>query len=120
MNPLEEHRWQRRLILYTASPADAELLTSAIQRHWPELEERAVLLVRVGEGPNDHRHVVLNETEVEALRLAYSMDSQRTELLLIGKDGGLKERIQRVDLPFLIQAIDRMPMRQSEVRQEQR
>lgn len=38
------------------------------------------------------------------------------EVILIGKDGGIKSRFDRVDLKAIFSDIDAMPMRQNEMR----
>lgn len=43
---------------------------------------------------------------------------QGTKVLLIGKDGGVKNRYSSLDLPSVFQSIDVMPMRQYEMRNE--
>lgn len=40
------------------------------------------------------------------------------EVILIGKDGGVKERITKLDLERLFNDIDRMPMRQNEMQRK--
>ena len=40
------------------------------------------------------------------------------EVILIGKDGGLKLRLDNLDIPILFSVIDAMPMRQNEMQRQ--
>ena len=118
-NPLEPLRWENRVILYTLAEEDRKAFAEAVAEHRAGLGERHLVLIGDAAAlPDKGPDGGISGAEREWLREHYAMDAGVTELLLIGKDGGVKERIDRVDFPFLFAAIDRMPMRRAEMRRQ--
>jgi len=106
---LEQHRWKNRLILLFASGENDQAVEE--QKRLLEAEKSAV-------DERDLLVFVFNSGDGESLRERYAVDEEKTTLLLVGKDGGVKLREAAPIEPNLIFAlIDTMPMRQSEMRQ---
>jgi hypothetical protein len=102
--PLADYRWKNRLVLWQSASAEfrAELV-----RTWEavaaECAERDVLVLRI---------------ETPELREAVGVPVGDTVVLLVGKDGGVKERWSRAVAPEEVFAlIDEMPMRRAERRE---
>ena len=53
-----------------------------------------------------------------ALEMATRYSPQEAKVQLIGKDGGVKERGESLDVDFLFGQIDRMPMRINEMKEK--
>lgn len=103
---LKEYRWRNRLVLLFATSVDN-----------PAYVEQRNVLEAVPEGLSERHTVVLTDTYPEAAgALRARFDPQGFEVLLIGKDGGVKLRQgQPVTAETLFATIDAMPMRQREI-----
>lgn len=98
----------RRIVLIVAEPGDrqAERQARLLQGQAAAMAERDVSVVRL-----DHKRAA-------ALRPGLGLSPGTTfEVLLLGKDGGVKLRRRQPVQPVLLERIiDAMPMRQSEMR----
>ena len=111
---LEDYRWENRLLLIFAPTADDD-----------RLEEQMTLFGALQDG-NDERDLlivqVLGDDPIEAaqsLRERYSVGPDAFGVLLIGKDGGLKNRFDEpVTAGEVFGLIDAMPMRIREMRED--
>ena len=103
---LNEYRWRNRLILLFAASAED-----------PAYTEQRDVLEAVTEGLLERHVVVLSDTDPEAAgALRTRFKPQGFEVLLIGKDGGVKLRQrQPVAAETLFATIDAMPMRRREM-----
>ena len=115
---LKHQQWMNRLILYTVDAEGMSYLGRDVLRHLEALEERDLLLVHLGDGGTKSlpRHLALDAAAIHSLVEQLGADVGRTELILIGKDGTVKERIERIDFAHLFAVIDGMPMRRAERR----
>ena len=109
MQDLSEFRWKKRPVLVFAdSPNDPEYIEQMELLHAREdaLRERDV--------------VVLTDTDPEARKpLRLMMRPRGFMLVLVGKDGGNKLRKPFPwDVREITRSIDKMPMRQLEIREE--
>lgn len=116
MNPLASYRWNARLILVTLDPGDRESFEEQAGAETDGIRERHLRILPVGVGIEHPATDVLAGDAQAKLVERYGLNPGTTELLLIGKDGGLKERIPRIDFAYLFDAIDQMPMRRNEMR----
>ena len=117
---LVELRWQHRLIVvFTASGSpESEKLKQWVEDKQCELADRETLVITV----DSQRAVVINDNSIQlddvslaALTQQRRSPEDNTELLLVGKDGGIKERASSISkLDGFVSSIDSMPMRQSE------
>lgn len=118
LDPLKAYRWQNRIILHTTDAASSDRLAAVLERHEDEIKNRDLVFVDLGTAkakPRKH-HLELDTESIESLRKTLSATPGKTELILVGKDGGIKERIDRLDLKYLFAVIDQMPMRRTEMR----
>jgi len=117
--PLETYRWEHRIILVAAPADQAEDLVAELQQARAEILARHILWFVI-----DEESITSNDDEVpsRAFRTAvlnrYFKDNSTIQVRLIGKDGGLKEKADTLDLTRLFARIDAMPMRQAEMRRE--
>ncbi len=108
-----------RLLIFSAPErnADLELMRDRIAMRALEVEERDITVAWLV-GPADGRfgEQELSVEAVEELRLVMDLDSAHFGGVLVGKDGGVKERYARAtDLNVIFALIDLMPMRQAEM-----
>lgn len=113
--PLDELaplRWQHRVILVDAQIPDAIERLQAAQQ---PIEERDILwfVSHQGRLRSNYPGPLGNMLAAEVERQYFSRSD--AAVFLIGKDGGLKASDQRLDLPWLFERIDAMPMRQREM-----
>ena len=103
---LDAYRWRDRLVLLFAASADD-----------PAYTEQRDALEAVTEGLSERHIVVLADTDPGAAgALRARFEPQGFEVLLVGKDGGVKLRQgQPVAAETLFATIDAMPMRRREL-----
>ncbi|MEM1126919.1 MAG: DUF4174 domain-containing protein [Bacteroidota bacterium] len=125
---LADFQWQNRLVLLFAPEAADPTLRAqqqALRSEAAALAERDLLTIQVV-----GREVLLQrsaEPEVHGaataarLRRAFDVDTDAFTLLLIGKDGTVKRRAATaLPMDSLYVQIDAMPMRQQEMRENER
>ena len=96
---LENLRWQARPVVVLGPDAQVVEQVAALQEHAEQLTDREVVILTDGPG-------------ADALR-----DGPGFQVLLIGKDGGVKMRSTTpVAADDILSLIDSMPMRQQETR----
>lgn len=117
---LAQHEWRHRLIVIAAPSADDPLAREQrrmTERRRAALDDRDL---RVFELYGDVGYVdgrPLSTQDRARLRGHFRIDEGTRELLLVGKDGGVKRRAALdTDLRELFVQIDEMPMRRSEMR----
>ena len=122
---LMDLRWQHRLILvFTASGSpEFEDLVQWVADNKCNLEERETLVFTVERrqaiAMNDDS-VQLDDVSVAALTQQRKASEHGLEMLLVGKDGGIKERASSIsELDSFVASIDSMPMRKSEAAENQ-
>ena len=116
---LADHVWKHRVaVVFAPSPDDQKY--AEFLRVWTEqaegVSDRDLVLVaafqsgvsRLGSGP-------LRADDAASLRRKLDARTDRTEFLLIGKDGGVKLRRSTLPIAELFAAIDAMPMRRAEM-----
>lgn len=103
---LRKARWENRVILVHQAPGKDELSKSwnaQILKFKDGLSERDIILLPVD----------------SELSQRYRVPHQQFTLVLIGKDGGEKGRqVNEADLEKFFQLIDKMPMRQREMKEK--
>ncbi|MFN1835417.1 DUF4174 domain-containing protein [Balneola sp. MJW-20] len=119
---LNDYRWKNRVLLIfspNASNADYrnQMKTLKSKTASDGLKERDLKVFRVihQRGPM-LRDLKIPEEKYESLRARYSVDPYTYTMVLIGKDGGEKERFgSAVQLSRIFERIDEMPMRKLEI-----
>ncbi len=113
LKSLEQLEWQNRIIVVkTASPAD---IVRTLRAAKAEIEDRHIAWFVLHQ-----RRVNTNLDTAIAPELVTSLyenvlRNRSNETVLIGKDGGVKHRDDKLDLAYIYQLIDSMPMRQMEM-----
>ena len=108
MATLERYRWQARpVLIFAPSPED------------PSYRAATAQLAALRDGLAERDIVVLVDTDPDAGgALRDRLGAEGFEMLLVGKDGGVKMRAGEVIAPeTLFATIDRMPMRQREMQE---
>lgn len=118
--PLETYRWAKRVLLVFAPHADSALYQRQQQmllvgEHG--LNERDMVVILVLKGAVSMEEPPTAHVSAVELRDAYGVLPHEFQVVLIGKDGGLKlRREQPISLADLFSLIDTMPMRKQEMR----
>ncbi len=127
-DPLSVYRWTNRLlVLYVpdtaAGQATLASFRAALADRMTDVLDRDLLIVPVGDlpraGETPPPAVDLGVPERAAVRRQLGLAGRGAQLVLIGKDGGVKTRQagEVFDLKPLFELIDSMPMRRTEMRQ---
>lgn len=117
---LNDYLWQRRpLLLFAPTDSDPRLVetTRRIEAGRCDFEERDMLLGRiVAKGTSTLDGHVVEADQAQRLISEFGIGANSFSVVLIGKDGGEKLRINDVpDLQTIYGVIDGMPMRGREM-----
>ena len=117
---LSDYTWEKRpLLLFARSQNDTRLqqTVQALSQRQCDLEDRDMIIgIIVEQGQSRLNNQPITTSRATELRDRYQIDPGQFSVILIGKDGGEKERIHTVpDLDSIFALIDGMPMRQDEM-----
>ena len=121
---MTDYEWKNRLVLVIAEDHKNEKYLQQIKEltdHKPGLYERKLLIIEVQKDKykvrDDKNEWMLSKRPYGQ----YSNPSSAFQVLLIGLDGGIKERrSDTISAEELFQKIDAMPMRLSELRSKKK
>lgn len=118
---LDELRWKARVLLvFSANPGDtrAAAFADALTVAACEVAQRDIVLGHIGAtGEGRMEKKAISDADAAELRDRLGIEPSEFQVLLIGKDGGVKARYKEVpDLGDLFSLIDGMPMRRRESR----
>ena len=117
VNQLETFAWQNRLIIMHQIKHEGEVL-ALLKQQQHAIEDRDIVWMIINQDQMTSNHSVkMGEALIQQIQDRYQ--PQNNEVLLVGKDGGLKSRFSGLQLQAIFAEIDRMPMRQAEMRQNQ-
>ena len=108
-DPLTQHLWKRRVILtFSAAQSTPEriLFLKQIDQYQCEFDDRQMVHIDLIAGSSDH----------QLFSREFSVPNKDFNLVLLGKDGGVKLLTSQPSLENLLTLIDTMPMRQRELR----
>jgi hypothetical protein len=112
---LRDSRWKKRVLLVatpTAEQVDFKSQKALLAAKSAELDERDFLVV-------DAVHDQLSAADKQFLMKKIGVQAGQFAAVLIGKDGGVKEKSSRPMQPAdLFGTVDKMPMRQQEMRRK--
>lgn len=115
----ESVRWEHRLLVIDGSDEVAARQVEVCRADGPGLLERDLIVVALS--GDDSRLVTGARADLpaaETFRTRFELDSDSFEVVLVGKDGGVKERRDRLfATEALFDIIDAMPMRMREMRE---
>lgn len=119
-NPLERFLWDHRIILVSAPSEEVDAMVSELESRQSAIEERHVLwFIFSGRSLKTNYAKPLGKDFQAAVRKRFFKDDDSgVQTRLIGKDGGVKAKLEKLDLPKLFARIDSMPMRQAEMRKD--
>ena len=117
MPEISDFKWQKRLIIVFAPQAEHEAIAKSLSREQALIDDRHInWFVVSGETVTSNYKGSLNKEWAALLRKQFEADrSAATEVVLVGKDGGVKHRSYTLDTLDIYYRIDQMPMRQSEM-----
>ena len=122
---LDALRWKKRvLVLFSPSESDASFQSqkkSLASSAEEVLDRNLVILEIVEQGQSRAGNQLLSGKSVQAIRKRLGVETGPFQVLLIGKDGGVKLRSsEAVSMKDLFGLIDSMPMRQQEMDSEKK
>ena len=110
---LEDLKWQNRVLLFF--PGASEPSFDIKDSLSIEMEDRKLLLFVFGDPIISNQSKTFSSIETKQLQKRYRIDSQKSNWVLIGLDGGVKLRGEgELDMDLIFKTIDSMPMRASE------
>lgn len=116
MESLSALTWKNRVVIVFGSALDKKLIQQieTLERQKDQLADRDMVVIRVS--GDDAKAVYGNAYGVEAasLRSEVGVTSDAFQVVLVGKDGGVKLRSEKVVSDVeMFEIIDRMPMRRA-------
>ncbi len=117
MDSLSELKWKNRVIIVFGSSAEPTLdrQIALLARQKEELEDRDLVVIRVSGGEALPVHGNASGLNAAAIRKDANVSGERFQIVLVGKDGGIKLRSDRiVESVEIFDLIDTMPMRRAE------
>jgi hypothetical protein len=125
-DPLAAYRWTHRLLLVYVPDTESGRATlrtfrASLDDRMEDVLDRDLLIVPVGDLPRPG-DALRPAVEVGApgrsqVRRRFGLEGREVQLLLIGKDGGMKARQSggMLDLDRVFELVDSMPMRRAEM-----
>ncbi|KXG87979.1 DUF4174 domain-containing protein [Agrobacterium bohemicum] len=116
MESLSHYEWKNRVVLVFGKATDrkVERQIDALKAKQAELADRALIVIRIT--GNEARAVYGTEIALNAdkLRTDAKIDDNDFQVILVGKDGGVKFRSKDIVSDVeIFDLIDRMPMRKA-------
>ncbi len=107
--PLTQYLWKRRVVMsFSAAESTPERISllKQIKQYQCEFDDRQMVHIDLIAGSSDH----------QLLSRQFSVPNKNFNLVLLGKDGGVKLLTSQPSVENLLTLIDTMPMRQRELR----
>ena len=106
-------RWKNRIILVN-NLHDQQAVLALFDNNKREINERDIVwFVMDGDVAHTNYQGALSGDFIAKTRVSHQLESGK--IMLIGKDGGVKFLLDRMDLEAIFKEIDAMPMRQNEM-----
>ena len=113
LSGFEALQWQQRIILVN-NLQDPQSVLTLFEQNKTEIKERDIIwFVFSGDEAHTNYQGALSGDFIAKTRASYQLESGK--IMLIGKDGGVKFLLDRMDLEAIFKEIDAMPMRQNEM-----
>lgn len=117
MESLSDLQWENRVILVKAS-SNPEEAVGILHQFRDGVAERDVLWFVVTGQAVESNLQTMTDGMAESIRQKLEAQPEGASVILIGKDGGIKDRSSELDLESLFSRIDQMPMRIREMREQ--
>jgi hypothetical protein len=125
-DPLSAYRWKHRLLVVYAPDTEAGRATlstfrASLDDRMEDVLDRDLLIVPVGDLPRPgdalRPAVELGDSARSHVRRRFGLEGREVQLLLIGRDGGMKARQSgaMIELERVFELVDSMPMRRAEM-----
>ncbi|GEA52692.1 hypothetical protein VIN01S_34960 [Vibrio inusitatus NBRC 102082] len=111
INSLSDFKWNYRVILINQLHSDIDF-QNVLNTMSSEISERHIAWFLLTEGDVISN---LNVRLSNDIQLQMQNTTASSNVVLIGKDGGIKMKLDELDLPAIFREIDSMPMRQAEM-----
>lgn len=112
---LDDFRWKNRIILVKESGAEG---LTQLRESAKEIKDRDIMWFKLNDGKIETNFDGdLSENFAEFLETEY-FERFDENVFLIGKDGSIKSKDEKLDLKNYFGQIDSMPMRQREMQEE--
>lgn len=107
-------------MVYQTGDSSLDKLEELIESHSSGIEDRDLIFLRLGDNTDIKFHEPLTQSEQNRIREELDFpESDKTLFLLIGKDGGIKDRqFESLRIKPWFDLIDTMPMRRQEMIRE--
>lgn len=113
LSDLSSLKWDNRIILVN-DVQNEEHVVAVFEKNIIEINDRDIVwLIIKGDHAFTNYPGTLSEDLLNNTRNRYK--TGKGQVILIGKDGGVKSRHDRLDLAAIFSEIDAMPMRQREM-----
>ncbi len=114
VDSIEDMQWQHRVLIVQADGQDQQI-NNVIKENTAGINDRDMIWLVLSEGGAQSNLSDVSSSLLKSAR-SYVTSPGETEVILIGKDGGVKSRADALDLQDIFNQIDAMPMRQREMR----
>lgn len=117
MDSLSHLGWKNRVVLVFGNADDPEVVrqTKILLTKKAELDERNMVVIGVSKAKVTRVYGEVPNLDPANIRKEADIDSDDFQVVLVGKDGGIKLRSQNVvGNVEMFDLIDRMPMRRAE------
>ncbi len=117
IDSMEAFRWKHRIILVLTDGRDKDSSTQMLTEAQGDLEERHVLwfCADADSVATNYRAPLPSDLQPAGIQRYRRAPKAETEVILIGKDGGVKYRGPKLNLEEIFALIDSMPMRRLEM-----
>lgn len=106
-------QWKNRIILVN-NLHNQQAVLALFDHNKKEINERDIIwFVLAGDVAHTNYQGALSDDFITKTRASYQLEAGK--IMLIGKDGGVKFLLDRMDLEAIFSEIDAMPMRQNEM-----
>jgi len=122
MNPIAEHKWEKRVLIFSASsPTNVgyKRQEQLISKGKKGMKERDLIIYKLYDDHwLDEKGELLSDEQATKIRDTYDIPKGTFMVVLIGKDGTVKMRKNDiVSTREIFALIDSMPMRQREAKE---
>ena len=122
---MDDFLWENRpILIFVESPDNAnyQALTQQIERERAGIKDRGIVILHlISEGQSLLGEQPISEGSAQEVRQRFQPNPEVMTVVLVGKDGTEKARkTGLVDITSFFPIIDAMPMRQREMRQQNR